>query len=144
MRTVLLIAGCVFIATAGMAAPTSPLPEEQIERGRADFMESCAVCHGAAGIGDGPLSNFLNVPVPDVTTLAIINSGVFPAKKVRWVIDGRADVIAHGPRDMPVWGNEFRNDVGMGDIPALKPNDRDVERRIEDLVVYLMSVQRKP
>ncbi|MEM7568941.1 MAG: c-type cytochrome [Pseudomonadota bacterium] len=144
MRVLAIAMGFLAIITAGMAAPTKPLPEEQIERGRTDFMENCAVCHGASGVGDGPLSNFLTVPVPNVTQLSTLNQGVFPAKKVRWIIDGRADVIAHGPRDMPVWGNEFRLEAGKGDLPALKPNDRDIENRIEDLVVYLMSVQAAP
>lgn len=144
MRLFAFLISCVLFGSVGMAAPSRLAPAEQVERGRADFMENCAVCHGKTGVGDGPLSNFLNVPVPNVTQLSAYNDGVFPAKKVRWIIDGRADVIAHGPRDMPVWGYEFLKEPETGDLPEMQPTPRDIENRVEDLVVYLMSVQVAP
>lgn len=124
------------------ASQTSPLPADVVARGETDFLEHCASCHGASGRGDGAIGEILAIPVPDLTRLAWEQGGRFPAKYVRWAIDGRTDVIAHGPREMPVWGNEFRHEQGMGDLPALKPQERDIKARIEDLVTYLKSIQR--
>lgn len=139
----LSLAALMMTAVASCAATqTAPLPQAQVERGQTDFMEHCASCHGASGRGGGPVGEILAIPIPDLTRLAWENSGRFPDKYVRWAIDGRADVIAHGPREMPVWGNEFRYQEGLGDLPALAPQEKDVKRRIEDVVVYLKSIQR--
>lgn len=133
----------ILVAVASCAATqTAPLPQAQVERGQVDFMEHCASCHGPAGRGDGPVGEILAIPIPDLTRVAWENGGRFPEKYVRWAIDGRSDVIAHGPREMPVWGNEFRQQEGLGNLPALAPQEQDIKRRIEDLVVYLKSIQR--
>src|SRR5690606_16541448 len=72
---------------------------------------------GLAGPGEGPGAPSLNVLVPDLSRLAERNGGEFPAGDVRDVIDGRALVVAHGPRTMPVWGYEFWIEEGA-DIEA--------------------------
>ena len=38
--------------------------QENLNRGRAVFVQRCSGCHGAAGLGDGPAANLLN-PTPD-------------------------------------------------------------------------------
>ena len=40
----------------------------------------------------------------DLTGLARQHHGVFPSEEVAAFIDGTRDVLAHGPRAMPVWG----------------------------------------
>ena len=47
-------------------------------------------------------------------------------------IDGRAEVKAHGPRDMPVWGECFY---------AETHDESAVQARIAELVAYLQSIQ---
>ena len=75
--------------------------------GAAEFMNSCASCHGTNGRGDGPVSkHLLNLP-PDLTMLSKNNDGVFPANRLFDVIEGSADVAVHGGRDMPVWGPQY-------------------------------------
>lgn len=100
------------------------------------FMSFCAACHGESARGDGPVAATLNVRVPDLTRLAARNDGEFPADAVRDVVDGRAVVVAHGPRTMPVWGYEFFIDEGA-DITA----ERDARELIARLVRYVESLQ---
>lgn len=101
------------------------------------FDRFCAACHGPEGRGDGPVASTLNVLVPDLTGLAERNGGTFPAGDVRDVIDGRALVVAHGPRTMPVWGYEFWIEEGA-DIEA----ERAARELIDRLVRHVESIQR--
>src|SRR5690606_17673934 len=100
------------------------------------FERFCAACHGSGGRGDGPVAATLNVAVPDLTRLAERNDGTFPAADVRDIVDGRALVVAHGPRSMPVWGYEFWVEEG-GDIEA----ERDARELIDRLVRHIESFQ---
>lgn len=108
--------------------------------GKADFLTYCAACHGVEGNGDGSMAEYLTISAPDLTTLKARNGGKFPRDRLTEVIDGRAEVKVHGPRDMPVWGEWF-------DYEAMSPDtDRDaraiiVRLRIESLVNYLESIQ---
>jgi mono/diheme cytochrome c family protein len=67
----------------------------------------CASCHGESGRGDGMVGAALRTPPADLTLLMQKNGGVFPEGIVNEFIDGTRDVIAHGPRAMPVWGLIF-------------------------------------
>ena len=40
-----------------------------------------AACHGSSRAGEGPYARFLNVPIPSLTTLSKMNSGVFPIRR---------------------------------------------------------------
>jgi mono/diheme cytochrome c family protein len=91
-------------ATASAQEPAS----ENVDIGKFEYVGRCATCHGSNGTGDGPLSNLLKKTVPDLTTLSKRNGGVFPFMRVYETIDGRREIEAHGPRDMPIWGNEYR------------------------------------
>ncbi len=102
------------------------------------FDRFCAACHGPEGRGDGPVAPTLNVLVPDLTRLAERNGGTFPSADVRDVVDGRAVVVAHGPRTMPVWGYEFWVDEGA-DIEA----EAAARELIDRLVRHVESLQRE-
>lgn len=102
------------------------------------FERFCAACHGPGGEGDGPVAGTLNVLVPDLTRLAERHDGRFPAMEIRDVIDGRALVIAHGPRTMPVWGYEFWIEEGA-DVVA----EADARELINRLVTHIESIQRE-
>jgi hypothetical protein len=52
------------------------------------------------------------------------------------VIDGRTELAAHGSRTMPVWGFRFG---GM----SRDSHDADVSRRIDNIIAYLESIQKK-
>ena len=73
------------------------------EDGAAAFRDHCAVCHGIAADGDGPMAPVLSVAPPDLTALAAANGGAFPLGRVLRHVDGREEVIAHGG-PMPIFG----------------------------------------
>lgn len=114
-----------------------------VEMGALEFQERCAVCHGATGEGNGPLSGFLRIDMVDLTTLAARNDDVFPEERVYRVIDGRTEVAAHGPRSMPVWGSEFRAieqaERSIYERPRL--TEDAITERIVALTRYLESIQ---
>jgi mono/diheme cytochrome c family protein len=94
----------------------------------------CAVCHGKAGDGHGPMAPVLKIRVPDLTEIANRNGGVFPSARVEKTIDGTELAgLAHGTREMPVWGPLF----------SQVTYDRDYGRvRIHNLTKYLKSIQK--
>jgi mono/diheme cytochrome c family protein len=79
----------------------------EADPGKAFYLRHCSSCHGQEGRGNGPVSRYLNVKVPDLTLIKTNNHGVYPLDEVMRAIDGRRDVRAHGDRQMPVWGEIF-------------------------------------
>ena len=69
-------------------------------------MVACAICHGAAGKGDGPTRRSSSRP-PRPTTLAERQGGTFPFLDELMIVDGPSGVRAHGDSAMPIWGNIF-------------------------------------
>ena len=61
----------------------------------------CA-CHGLTGEGNGPVARSLVTPPANLRLLSDRYGNPLPGDQVARFIDGRADVRAHGPRDMPV------------------------------------------
>ena len=116
--------------------PASPVSGAQM------FKEYCAVCHGPAGKGDGPVANALKVPPPDLTTLAQRHDGEFPDDYVSNVLKNGVEKPAHGSGEMPVWGPIFET---MNRWRALCPgmNATPVTLRITNLTNYLKSIQKK-
>ncbi len=114
------------------------------ERGRTEFEHQCASCHGATAKGDGPLRNFLVKPPSDLTTLAQRHGGKLPESYLREMIDGRSmnEPGPHGSREMPVWGQRFREDARETRMGRWMP-ERDVRQRIDSLVAYLQTLQLK-
>ncbi len=110
-----------------------------IELGERQFKRSCSGCHGVDARGNGPIAPFLSVRVPDLTLIASRRGGQFPADDIYRIIDGQADLSAHGPRHMPVWGYEF-----FGDDPDDEVAHRRAIEKIERVMSYLRSIQRAP
>lgn len=98
------------------------------------FRFYCASCHGREGRGDGPVAAALNSKVPDLTTIERRRGGIFPEKWIRDVIAGDQAVLAHGTREMPIWGpvfHQIENDQDYGDV------------RMRNLTGYLRAIQQK-
>jgi Cytochrome C oxidase, cbb3-type, subunit III len=76
---------------------------EDLDAGKAEYLSSCATCHGADGKGNGPLSSKLKTKPADLTTFAKKNNGVFPVSAVYEAIDGRNAIESHDAREMPIW-----------------------------------------
>lgn len=108
-------------------------PAELVARGELLYRLHCRSCHGGEGRGDGPLAKDLAVSVADLTRLAA--DGEFPEGRLARVIDGRADVAAHGSREMPIWGLSLRDPGRDSDQEA------EVAAGIDALVAYLRSIQ---
>ena len=106
-----LLLGLLWPAVADAQGPQGPNAEEAA-RGAVTYKRFCAVCHGAAGAGDGQLASELRTQPTDLTRLSARNGGTFPFDKVARAIDGRATTRAHGPADMPVWGEVFGKTSG--------------------------------
>ena len=101
------------------------------------FRTYCAVCHGTAARGDGPLSSSMRRRPADLTEIAKRNGDVFPSEMVFRTIDGRNPVRGHGGPDMPVWGDAFARSRDGGDPQRVKT-------MIQSLVDYLESIQTRP
>ncbi|NND92426.1 MAG: cytochrome C [Granulosicoccus sp.] len=109
-----------------------------------EFVNSCSSCHGRDAKGAGFLTRvFKGVNPGDLTQLSRENNGKFPFDRVYEVIDGRADVAAHGERAMPVWGDRYMNQ-SMNEYGPDETNVFRVRNRILELVHYLQSIQDGP
>jgi mono/diheme cytochrome c family protein len=109
---------------------------ELAARGRVTYRVYCRSCHGTEGRGDGSLAPLLKVAVPDLTTLARQAGGELPEEQVTTFIDGREEVAAHGPREMPVWGDA----LGSADDEDGR-EEGAVQQKIRELVAHLASIQ---
>ena len=129
-------AGFALVASTNLAGrPQESLAGgAQSEEGRRLFTTYCASCHGTAARGDGPVADTLRVRPADLTQLA--KDGPFVADRVHRIIDGRDRYVkAHGSLEMPVWGDAFKRRDGL--------SEEGVKARIEAIVRYLQSVQRR-
>lgn len=112
--------------------------------GEAEYMNSCAQCHGAGGTGDGPMVNYLSGTMPDLTTLQSRNGGVFPVARIYGVIDGSEAVGAHGSSEMPAWGWRYtaRAPQVLGYEFTAGDQEAYVRGRILALVEFLATFQQ--
>ncbi len=127
-----------------------PAMSQQADLGRAEYLSSCAACHGADGKGNGPIATQLVKQPSDLTNLAKQNGGVFPVEGVYRIIDGRTGVAAHGSRDMPIWGYRFvppsfyRQRLEEDFILAPPPSpEAVVHARILAVIDYLNRIQQR-
>jgi mono/diheme cytochrome c family protein len=100
-------------------------------------MQYCASCHGKEGRGNGPVSPYLKIKVPDLTVLQKNNKGIYPMGKIMSAIDGSRVVRAHGDREMPVWGEIFRKEA-----EAAKYTELTSLLKTKMIAEYLATLQR--
>lgn len=110
---------------------------EVIVGGEIEYQNSCAVCHGVDGKGQGPMGRFLIVRPSDLTLLSKKNSGTFPFWQTYRAIDGRDAIRGHGTREMPLWGDRFRSQAGGNDTGSRA----QAAGRLLALVFYLQHIQ---
>ena len=134
---------------AGFAAAARA---EDLDVGKSEFQSSCASCHGSDGKGNGPVSQQLKVPPPDLTILAKKNNGVFPTNAVYETIYGSKTIAAHGTREMPIWGFRFNPIASLPHIvdppydvldPSRELREVVVRTRILAVIDYLNRIQEK-
>ncbi len=131
VSAVAVLAPCVGFAQQKLGAPP----------GKGSYTRYCAVCHGPNGKGDGPMASLLTTKPGDLTQLAKKNKGTFPALRVARVIDGRDQISAHGPVDMPVWGERFSE--AESPSGGSHVSQTAVRARIQLLIRYLYVIQEK-
>ena len=107
--------------------PSSPASGEEM------FNMYCAVCHGKDGKSGGPATPALKKAPSDLTQLTKKNNGKFPGPAVAQSINGEQSIVAHGSKDMPVWGALFRQ-TGQ--------NESEVRLRIANLTRYIEAMQK--
>ncbi len=132
--------GMLFFAATGAAQTKSPSQQKYEQliysvRGPDLYRAHCAPCHGLDGKGNGPVGAALKTKPADLTVLAKKNGGKFPAERVEKFISGDGPtLVAHGPREMPVWGpifHQIEEDQDFGNV------------RLQNLIKYLMTIQQK-
>ena len=128
--------GALVYSTPGMGS------SKPADVGRTDFLTYCAACHGVEGKGDGTVAEFLTITATDLTQLSKKNAGQFPRERAINVIDGRAEVKVHGPRDMPVWGDWFKFEATSSSA-GKGAEEKIVKERINALVNYIETIQEK-
>lgn len=139
----------VFAVAFGMTLATGAgaAGKGKTDPGKAEFRNSCALCHGSDGKGTSGVIDLLKKAPPDLTQLSKRNGGKFPTERVSAMIDGREIIKGHGDRDMPAWGDRYSTDKEKaaeyyGDLPY-KDTEQFVKSRIKALTDYLVSIQAK-
>ncbi len=137
--------GTAVLVSGLIVGPALGYAQQSQDIGKEEYAVSCAGCHGTGGKGDGPLAAQLKTPPADLTTIQKKNTGVFPFDRVYDVVDGREAVAAHGPREMPVWGNWYTTQAagvsfGFGTPQELESFARG---RIIALIGYVYTLQAK-
>jgi len=141
-RKVMLWALAVFPLIAGTAwAQSKPATGNKYEnliysvKGPDLFRAYCAPCHGIDGAGNGPVASALKEKPADLTALSKNNGGKFPTQHAEKTISGEDQTrLAHGSREMPVWGpifHQIEDDQDLGNV------------RLQNLVKYLQTIQQK-
>ena len=136
----LVVAGSAIVAwTQEKKAESSEPPEERMRSetpmsGRELFEVYCAACHGREGRGDGPAAGAMKAAMPDLTRLRKSSGGEFPIIKVERAIDGDEILISHGTRDMPIYGDLFRD---------VRRDEAFVKQRVALITGYIESIQDK-
>src|SRR5215217_6994006 len=97
----------------------------------------------SSSLGDAPTTKSITTKPADLTKLSEGNKGTFPISRVYDLIDGGRSVLAHGPRDMPVWGQRFKEQL-LAQLPRdskLGPEEIEalIRSRILSLVEYISS-----
>jgi len=125
-------------------------PAQNIDIGKAEYLSSCAACHGLDGKGNGPVSKVLKKSPANLTILAKKNNGVFPLNALYEIVDGRQSIDGHGTREMPIWGYRFtppeRLNLKLGDdYIFLPPGSAEpvIHSRILAVLDYLNRIQER-
>ena len=145
--------GAKWLMVAGLIAGFAAAAQAQDpDVGKSEFQSSCASCHGTDARGKGPVSDQLKIPPHDLTMLDKSTNWVFPTNAIYESISGLKAVPAHGPREMPIWGERFNPivklphyvDPSYWKMAGPEQNPEVVVRtRVLAVVDYLSRVQQK-
>ena len=132
-----LLCAAVFLSLMATTPARAGRSEAEGDVGRSHYGRYCASCHGMDARGRGPVAGELKTPPTDLTRIAARHKGRFLDAEIASYIDGRADVPAHGTREMPVWGERFSTQYGSDSVAE------EVTRgKIGVLIQYLKRIQK--
>jgi mono/diheme cytochrome c family protein len=146
MRGALLYALLLSLALLGASPfaargeePRPPLSEKlnASHPGYAIYQQYCAVCHGVFADGKGLVVPVLKVAPTDLRTLGVRHGTPLPKQKLVRFIDGSEPILAHGSREMPIWGQRLYEE-----LPNPMPDSRQ-RGAILTILDYLESIQQK-
>jgi mono/diheme cytochrome c family protein len=123
--TLAVVLGTGASASAGDEHPGYPV-----------YRQYCAVCHGLEADGDGPVAPVLKQAPADLRMLGQRYGLPLPEQKLIDFIDGREMPVAHGTREMPVWGKRL-----LGGVPPSAGSESLKRGMIYAIVGYLDSIQ---
>jgi mono/diheme cytochrome c family protein len=109
----------------------------EADQGRELYLQYCSSCHGKDGRGNGAVSSYLKIKIPDLTVLRKNNKGIYPMARVMTAIDGSRTVRAHGEPTMPVWGEVFEKEVKGQKYPHLSSL-----LKVKVIAEYISTLQR--
>lgn len=133
------VVGVGFLAaTTGVAVAA-----DKVDLGKGEYDVHCALCHGIAGKGDGPYKASMTKAPTDLSQLARRNGGVYPFNRVNEIIDGRSEVAAHGPREMPIWGNRYAVRAAEHYVDVPYDPEAYIRGRVLALNEYVYRLQAK-
>ncbi len=135
-----LVSSAILSACVGFSSHAAA---QDMTFGEAEYNARCAACHGPEGKGDGPIAILMKRPPRDLTRLAAENDGHFPVSEVYQAIDGRREIQGHGTREMPIWGDYFREQAGPKTFHPGVEVEEIVQGRILSLVYHLQSIQER-
>ena len=133
--TLLMIsAGLALVLAQTPTIKKVPVDSTSPTDGREMFDEYCAVCHGPDGRGAGPAASALKKTPADLSQLTRKSNGKFPEMRISQVLtSGPGETLAHGSKEMPIWGQLFRS---LG-------SEGTARIRIVNLTEYIKSIQAK-
>jgi mono/diheme cytochrome c family protein len=135
LRSLAQVAACLCVATVAAAEDA----DSEYSVGREEYVVACAACHGENADGNGPIATMFKGRVPDLTGIAARNDGVFPLLNVIHIIDGRAEVKAHG-NPMPIFGRRFTAEAT--DEAGAYGAEPLARGRVLELALYIQSIQK--
>jgi len=106
--------------------------------GYALYQQYCASCHGVWADGEGVLKPVLVAKPTNLRTLARRQGAPLDRERLAEVIDGRKPIVAHGSREMPVWGKRLGEGV-YTPVPDMRKRSM-----VMVIVDYLEAIQEKP
>jgi mono/diheme cytochrome c family protein len=100
MRTLLPVVGVITLGfsitvNAGQAKPAAPT-QASLDNGAALFKRQCVMCHGAAGLGDGPAAKNLKGKLPSLADKASM-SKLTDAQITQAIAEGKKTDIGNMP-----------------------------------------------
>ena len=123
---------------SGQEKPVPKVPDasSSLSSGEELYQQHCVACHGNDMKGNGPFPPPYRVP-PDLSTLSRRHGGKFPEAYVSSILRNGVKMPAHGPAEMPVWGDGIRSREPNGSKRQL------ATLRIRNLTNYIKSRQAK-